>query len=140
MQRDSSITWRRIEKNSLNLAGLNVAVIGGTGGIGRSLAHDLAKQGADVLVVGQTFRDAETKNISFLKADLNLVIDAKRVADEMPAETLDLVLMTAGIMAGPKREVTAEGIERDLALSYSAATSSSTRSLHVLARVARNRT
>ena len=98
--------------------GLNTAVIGGTGGIGRSLAQDLAKQGANVLVVGQTFRDAEMTNISFLKADLSLLVDAKRVADEMPAERLDLVVMTTGIMAGPKREVTAEGIERDLAVSY----------------------
>ena len=118
MKRDSSITWGRVEKNSLNLTGLNVAVIGGTGGIGRSLAQDLAKQGADVLVVGQTFRDAETKNISFLNADLSLLMDAKRVADEMPAEQLDLVVMTTGTMAGPKREVTAEGVERDLAISY----------------------
>ncbi|CAN7300279.1 SDR family NAD(P)-dependent oxidoreductase [Rhizobium sp. LjRoot258] len=118
MKRDSSITWRRVEKNSLDLTGLNVAVIGGTGGIGRSLAQDFAKQGGDVLVVGQTFRDAKTKNISFLKADLSLLVDAKRVADEMPVEKLDLVVMTTGIMAGPKREVTAEGIERDLAVSY----------------------
>jgi hypothetical protein len=36
----------------------------------------------------------------------------------LPAEDLDLLVFTTGIMAGPKREETAEGIERDMAVSY----------------------
>ncbi|MFF8803174.1 MULTISPECIES: SDR family NAD(P)-dependent oxidoreductase [unclassified Methylobacterium] len=44
-----------------------MAVVGGTGGIGRAIARDLAARGAEVIVVGQTFRDQATKGIRFLK-------------------------------------------------------------------------
>jgi NAD(P)-dependent dehydrogenase (short-subunit alcohol dehydrogenase family) len=118
MKRDSSITWRHVDADMLDLKGFNVAIIGGTGGIGRSLAHVLAKQGADVQVVGRNFKDTTVRNISFMRADLSLLKDARRLASELPAEQLDLVVMTTGIMAGPKRETTTEGIERDLAVSY----------------------
>lgn len=60
-----------------------MAVISGTGGIGRSLAHDLAKQGAEAPIVGQTLRDAQIGKIIFSKADLGLR-DARRVAAELP--------------------------------------------------------
>lgn len=103
---------------SLRLAGLNVAVIGGTGGIGRALSHQLAAKGARVIVVGQTFRDQKVPGIEFMKADLSLMREAKRIGRELPVETIDIVVFTTGIMAGPKREVTPEGIERDLAVSY----------------------
>jgi hypothetical protein len=76
---------------SLKLAGLNIAVIGGTGGIGRAFSHLLAAKGAQVLVVGQTFRDEKVPGIKFMKADLSLMWEAKRVANELPAETLDMV-------------------------------------------------
>ena len=118
MKRDTSITWRRVDAKNLDLKGLNVAIVGGTGGIGRSLAHVLAKQGADVLVVGRTFKDSTVRNISFIEADLSLVKDARRIASELPADKLDLLVMTTGTMAGPKRLATSEGIEHDLAVSY----------------------
>jgi hypothetical protein len=44
--------------------------------------------------------------------------EAQRVAELLPAETLDLVIFTTGVMAGPKREETVEGIERDMAISF----------------------
>ena len=103
---------------SLRITGLNIAVIGGTGGIGRAFSHQLAAKGAHVLVVGQTFRDQKVTGIEFMKADLSSMREAKQIGKELPAETIDIVVFTTGIMAGPKREVTAEGIERDLAVSY----------------------
>lgn len=103
---------------SLRLNGLNVAVIGGTGGIGRALSHQFAAKGANVLVVGQTFRDQEVPRITFLRANLSSMRDARRIGAELPAGNIDIVVFTTGIMAGPKREVTPEGIERDLAVSY----------------------
>ncbi|MET0676883.1 MAG: SDR family NAD(P)-dependent oxidoreductase [Bradyrhizobium sp.] len=103
---------------SLKLTGMKVAVIGGTGGIGRAISRQLAARGADVVVVGQTFRDRNAPGIAFMKADLSLMREAGRVADQLPAELLDIVIFTTGIMAGPKRDVTAEGLERDLAVSY----------------------
>jgi hypothetical protein len=73
---------------------------------------------AGVVVVGQTFRDSVVPAIEFIKADLSLMREAQRVAAVLPAEHLDLLVFTTGIMAGPKREETAEGIERDMAISY----------------------
>ncbi|MBR0826902.1 SDR family NAD(P)-dependent oxidoreductase [Bradyrhizobium manausense] len=118
MKRDPSIHLSPVAVKTLDLKGLKVAIVGGTGGIGRALALSLAAQGAHVLVVGQTFRDAATPGITFMRADLSLMKEAQRVARELPAETLDIVIMTTGVMAGPKREVTGEAIERDLAVSY----------------------
>lgn len=103
---------------SLELAGKKVAIVGGTGGIGRAFAQVLAGRGAQVTVVGQTFRDQNVAGLMFVKADLSLMREARRVAKALPAEELDLLILTSGIIAAPKREVTAEGLERDLAVSY----------------------
>jgi NAD(P)-dependent dehydrogenase (short-subunit alcohol dehydrogenase family) len=118
MKRDKSFTWRRVNAATLDLKGLKVAIVGGTGGIGRAFSRSMASRGASVVVVGQTFRDADMPGIEFVKADLSLMREAQRVGEALPAESLDLVIFTTGIMAGPKREVTAEGIERDMAVSY----------------------
>ena len=118
MKRDRSLVWRRVDPKSLDLTGKQVAVVGGTGGIGRAVSRFLAARGASVLIVGQTFRDAGVPRIDFLKADLSLMREARRVGASLPAEALDLVLLTAGIFAAPKRQETPEGIERDMAVSY----------------------
>ncbi|GIJ43451.1 hypothetical protein Val02_03370 [Virgisporangium aliadipatigenens] len=116
MKRDRTLTWQPASR--ADLTGLNVAVVGGTGGIGRALSRSLAGRGARVLVVGRTFRDAGVPGIEFLRADLELLREAARVGTALPAETLDQVIFTSGIMAAPVREETAEGLERDLAVSY----------------------
>jgi len=78
----------------------------------------MASRGATVTVVGQTFRDADVPGINFIKADLSLMREAKRLGEFLPAETLDMAIFTAGIFAAPKRQETAEGLERDMAVSY----------------------
>ncbi len=118
MARDESITWKRVDVASLDANGWRVAVVGGTGGLGRAISRVLASRGARVTVVGQTFRDEGVAGIDFVKADLGLMREASRVARELPVEELDLLLFTTGIFAAPAREVTAEGIERDMAVSY----------------------
>jgi len=75
--------------------GQQVAVIGGTGGLGRAISQELARRGAEVTVVGQTFRDAGTPGIRFLKADLNLMSEARRVAAELPARRQALPTSTS---------------------------------------------
>ncbi|SCW00898.1 LAFE_0D00562g1_1 [Lachancea fermentati] len=97
---------------------LKVAIVGGTGGIGRSLSRLFASGGADVIEVGQTFRDADQKGIEFIKADLSSMSEAKRVADDLPAENLDIVIFTVGIFASYHKEETSEGLEKDMAASY----------------------
>src|SRR5262245_3819980 len=118
MKRDKSFTWRRVDAASLDLKGLKVAIVGVPGGIGRAFSRFMAARGASVVVVGQTFRDSDVPGIQFVKADLSLMREAQRVGQALPAEALDLVIFTTGILPGPKREETAEGIERDMAISY----------------------
>lgn len=118
MKRNKSVTWHRTDPDSIDYSGLRIAIVGGTGGIGRAFSRFFASRGAHVVAVGQTFRDPGIPEIEFLKADLSLTGEAKRVGAVLHAETLDLVLLTAGIFAARTREVTAEGIERDMAISY----------------------
>lgn len=118
MKHDRSLVWRRVDAQSLDLTATRVVIVGGTGGIGRAFARLLAGRGARVLVVGQTFRDAGVPGIEFVPADLSLMREAGRVAAQLPAESVDLVLFTTGIFAASQREETAEGIERDMAISY----------------------
>ena len=118
MKKDETITWHRVAIASLDLKGWKVAVVGGTGGLGREISRTLAARGARVTVVGQTFRDEGVAGIEFMQADLSLMREADRVARALPVEQLDLVVFTTGIFAAPKRQETAEGIERDMAVSY----------------------
>lgn len=98
--------------------GKRVAAVGGTGGLGQAVARLLAKQGAKVTVVGQTFRDQGTANIEFLKADMGSMAEAVRVARALKEQQPDLWLLSTGIYAGPTREETAEGLEKDMAVSF----------------------
>lgn len=118
MKYDKGIQWERISPERLDLNGTKVAVVGGTGGLGRALSRLMASRGAEVTVVGQTFRDSGVSNIDFIQADLSLMSEVVRVAGLLPAESVDLLVLTTGIFAAPRREETAEGLERDMAISY----------------------
>lgn len=118
MKRDKSFIWRRVNAAELDLKGMKVAIVGGTGGIGRAFSRLMAWRGASVVVVGQTFRDADMPGIEFIKADLSLMHEAQRLAALLPAETLDIIIFSTGIFAAPKRQEASEGIERDMAVSY----------------------
>jgi NAD(P)-dependent dehydrogenase (short-subunit alcohol dehydrogenase family) len=115
---NKNLTWKPVPPESLDLSGKRVVVVGGTGGIGRALSRLMAARGAQVTIVGRTFREVDTPGIRFMKADLDLMSEAQRIGRELPAEELDLVVFTTGIMPGPERTETAEGLERDLAVSY----------------------
>ena len=109
---------RKINPLSLDLNGLNVAIVGGTGGLGQAISKFMASRGANIWVVGQTFRDQGIPRINFIKADLSLMSEAKRVTEALPVTDIDMCIFTTGIFAAPKREVTEEDIERDMAVSY----------------------
>ena len=115
---NKNLTWKPVPLESLDLSGKRVVVIGGTGGIGRALSRLMAARGAGVTIVGRTFREVDVPGISFMKADLGLMSEAQRLGQSLPAGELDLVVFTTGIMPGPERIETSEGIERDLAVSY----------------------
>ena len=42
MKRNKSLKWRRVAPSSVELAGIKVAIVGGTGGIGRALSRFMA--------------------------------------------------------------------------------------------------
>jgi NAD(P)-dependent dehydrogenase (short-subunit alcohol dehydrogenase family) len=104
--------------DQLDLKGRWLAVVGGTDGLGRAIARLAAARGAAVTVVGRTFRDQGVSGVTFLQADLASMKEAARLGRELPVQGLDTVVFTTGIIAAKTREQTAEGLERDMAISY----------------------
>lgn len=91
-------------------------IVGGTSGLGQAIALEAIAEGAKkVTVVGRSFKDSET-SISFVKADLSLMKEAQKIGETI--EPADIVVLTAGILAAPERQETADGIESDIAISY----------------------
>jgi NAD(P)-dependent dehydrogenase (short-subunit alcohol dehydrogenase family) len=115
---DQSVVLKPVPSERLDLSGKGLAVIGGTGGLGRAIAEEALARGADVTVVGRTFRGAPSSRLTFVAADLSSMRKAVRLGRELPAELFDVALFTTGIMAAKSREETSEGIERDMAISY----------------------
>ena len=115
---DRSLTIRPVPIERLDLSSKRLAVVGGTNGLGRAIAQQALARGAEVTVVGRTFRDDPTAQLTFLAADLSSMKEAVRVGRELPAESFDLVLFTTGIIAAKTREETPEHVERDMAISY----------------------
>jgi NAD(P)-dependent dehydrogenase (short-subunit alcohol dehydrogenase family) len=115
---DRSVIVRPIPIEQLDLSSKRLAVIGGTNGLGRAIAQQALTRGAEVTVVGRTFRDDPAARLTFVAADLSLMSEAVRVGRELPAESFDVVLFTTGIIAAKTREETPEHVERDVAISY----------------------
>lgn len=118
MKQDSDFKCQPPSYDSLRLESLKVVIVGGTNGLGRAIARLLASRGADVTVVGRTFRDSDVMNIEFIEADLSSIKVARETAERLPAEKIDVLLFTAGILSSRAKQVTEEGIERDLAVSF----------------------
>ena len=114
---DPTFSWAR-PASLVAASGKRVVIVGGTGGLGRELALASSDAGADVTVVGRSFRDGPASKIKFIKADLESMKEASRVGAELSSAPWDIVVLTTGIISAPKREATAEGLERDLAISY----------------------
>ena len=112
------MTIRPIPIDRLDLSSKRLAVVGGTDGLGRAIAQQALACGAEVTVVGRTFRDDPAARLTFVAADLSSMRQAVRVGNELPAESFDLVLFTTGIIAAKTREETPEHVERDVAISY----------------------
>lgn len=116
MKVDKTFSW--VPQTLNNLTKLNITIVGGTGGLGRAIGQKFAGAGANVTVVGQTFRDSSVKNIKFIKADLSSIEQSRKVAQELDAANTDILLFTTGIFASRQRQETAEGLERDMAVSF----------------------
>ncbi len=112
------ISIRPQSSDELDLSSKRLLVIGGTNGLGRAIAGLAMARGADVTVVGRTFRKFIEGQPKFVRADLSLMADAARLGEDLAVEDIDVALFTAGIIAAKAREETAEGIERDMAVSF----------------------
>jgi NAD(P)-dependent dehydrogenase (short-subunit alcohol dehydrogenase family) len=106
-----------------------VLITGGSTGIGRVTAHDLAERGDTVVVVSRAsgsgaeaverIRRATGGDVHFLAADLSLMEDVRAVARAFRDRwsRLDALLLNAGAYLGRRRE-TREGIEATWALNH----------------------
>ncbi len=105
-------------------------VTGGTDGIGRAVALDLARGGDRVLFVGRSeARGAQVLAAlrelrpgvehAFIRADLSLLAETARVAEEVGrrAPRLDAAVFCAGLLSTVP-EWTEEGLERNFVLNY----------------------
>lgn len=100
-------------------------ITGGTSGIGRVTARELARMGAKVVVVGRdpAKLDAVKRELGAdaIRADLQLIADARRAAAEFRSRyaRIDVLVNNAGALFG-QRQVTVEGLERTFALNHMA--------------------
>ncbi|CAL9736767.1 hypothetical protein MOSE0_K07228 [Monosporozyma servazzii] len=125
IHKDKTKEWTPIDFKDVNIKDMNVAVIGGTNGIGQAISRKLVQNGAKVTVVGRTLRENEetSRKVHFIEtSDLGLMKEANRISTELiginKKTPFTHVIFTTGILASPNREETKEGIERDMATSY----------------------
>jgi len=105
-------------------------VTGATGGIGYETALGLARNGASVVIVGrnpakceavagQVARLSSNPRVSYLVADLFVQSENRRLASEIAARFPQVHVLVNNVGAVfMKRDVTADGVERTLALNH----------------------
>ncbi len=116
------MTWTVDRKKAL--------ITGGSDGIGKVTALELAKQGAHVIMVGRNPQKTEqvvreireqtgNPKVDFLIADLSEQEDVRRVAAEYRHryDQLHVLINNAGAFFA-KREVTSDGLEKTFALNH----------------------
>ena len=112
------------------MRGKRVLITGGTNGIGKAAALDLAKMGAEVLIVGRdeiktrkVARDlvslSGNTKLDFLLADLSSFADVRAIANEFLSrhDRLDVLLNNAGAVFSEFR-ASADGYEMTFALNH----------------------
>ena len=110
--------------------GKTVVVTGATGGLGYETALALAKAGAEVVLTGRDdrkgqlaiekiSREASGARIVFESLDLARLQSIADFAQRMRSrQSLDLLINNAGVMARPRRQVTADGFEMQFGTNH----------------------
>src|SRR5712675_2635500 len=110
--------------------GKTAIVTGATGGLGYETALALARAGADVILTGRDERKGQSAiekigrevlgaKIAFESLDLANLAAVAAFAKRIQARpSLDLLINNAGVMALPRRQVTADGLEMQLGTNH----------------------
>jgi NAD(P)-dependent dehydrogenase (short-subunit alcohol dehydrogenase family) len=109
----------------------NILITGGTSGMGKATANQLAKMGARLLLVGRNrdkgeaavteiIRTSGSGAVTFLQADLSLMREVRRAAEHIRQtfEQLDVLVHGAGGVFPQQRTLTDEGVELSFAVQY----------------------
>jgi NAD(P)-dependent dehydrogenase (short-subunit alcohol dehydrogenase family) len=115
---------------SAEMQGKTVLISGATNGIGKQTALELARMGAQVVIIGrnkakteETLREIQTatdnQNVHALIADLSSMAEVRRVADDFKRQfsELDVLLNNAGGVFSTRQE-TVDGYEMTFALNH----------------------
>jgi NAD(P)-dependent dehydrogenase (short-subunit alcohol dehydrogenase family) len=110
--------------------GKTAVVTGATGGLGYEAALALARAGADVILTGRDDRKGHAAvekigrevagaTVSFESLDLASLASIADFAKRISArQSLDLLINNAGVMALPRRQVTADGFEMQFGTNH----------------------
>jgi NAD(P)-dependent dehydrogenase (short-subunit alcohol dehydrogenase family) len=110
--------------------GKTVVVTGATGGLGYETALALAKAGAEVILTGRddqkgqsaiekVSREVVGAKVGYERLDLASLASIAEFAKRMRARTsLDILINNAGVMALPRRQVTADGFEMQFGTNH----------------------
>lgn len=106
-----------------------ILITGGTGGIGKETAIQLAKLGANIIVTGrdrkrgeaaveEIRRASQNQKVSLLLADLSSKAGIRQLSKDFLAQhsKLDVLINNAGLLEGKRRE-TVDGIEAHFAVN-----------------------
>lgn len=123
--------------DGVDMHGKVVLVTGGTSGIGAAVVHDLARRGAQVVLLVRSVTDGWTQeyvadlrertdnDLIFAEAcDLSSLASVRRFAttwiDSTPVRRLDQVILCAGVALPmyTDRRTTADGVELHLGVNY----------------------
>jgi NAD(P)-dependent dehydrogenase (short-subunit alcohol dehydrogenase family) len=117
----------------MDMGGKMVLITGSTDGVGRYIASELARDGAQVLIHGRDASRAKTLidevargghvRPTFYQADLSSLAGARQLASAVTADhkRLDVFISNAGIGSmngGPERRTSADGHELRFAVNY----------------------
>jgi NAD(P)-dependent dehydrogenase (short-subunit alcohol dehydrogenase family) len=112
-----------------DLAGTTAVVTGGTDGIGAATVRLLRDRGADVVAIGRSRAKADALlareaagparpgTLEIRLADLGRMAEVAGTVEALGLERIDLLVHSVGVLV-VRPEYTAEGLEKDFAVSY----------------------